>query len=187
MESSRLKFYHWNLKGIVAHYFPQVPLIEAFIKANNIDIICLSETFLDSTIPLNDERLYIKGYSMIRADHPSNKKRRGVCIYYKGYLLLNRKIDVCKLNECIVTEIIVNNERYFLTCLTDLQVKIKSSLSRFAKTLQMCFQVLITSNQRVQFQLVIPMPKYGNSVQVIKITKLGKTKINLQQLCVIFK
>ena len=21
MESSRLKFYHWNLKGIVAHYF----------------------------------------------------------------------------------------------------------------------------------------------------------------------
>ena len=77
----------------------------------------MSEIFLDSTIPLNDERLYIKGYSMIRADHPSNKKRGGVCIYYKGYLLLNRKIDVFKLNECIVTEIIVNNERCFLTCL----------------------------------------------------------------------
>ena len=38
--------------------------MEAFIKSNNIDIICLSETFLDSAIPLNDERLYIKGYSL---------------------------------------------------------------------------------------------------------------------------
>ena len=41
-----------------AHDFVKVPLIEAFInKVNNIDIICLSETFLDSTILLNDERL----------------------------------------------------------------------------------------------------------------------------------
>ena len=50
----------------------KLTLIEAFIKANDIDIICLS------TIPFNDERLYfrdyIKGYSMIRADHPSNTK-----------------------------------------------------------------------------------------------------------------
>ena len=28
-----------------------------------------------------------------------------------------RKIDICKLNECIVTEISVNSERCFLTCL----------------------------------------------------------------------
>ena len=62
-ESSRLNFCHWNLNGIAPRDFVKIPLIEAFIKANNIDIICLSETFLDSTIPLNDERLYIKGYS----------------------------------------------------------------------------------------------------------------------------
>ena len=68
-------------------------------------------------IPLNDERLYIKGYSMIRADHPSNTKREGVCIYYKEYLPLIRKVDICKLNECFPTEITVNNERCFLTCL----------------------------------------------------------------------
>ena len=84
MKSSRLNFCHWNLNGIAAHDFVKVPLIEAFIKVNNIDIICLSGTFLDSTISLNDERLYIKGYSMIRSDHSSNTKR-GVCIYYKEY------------------------------------------------------------------------------------------------------
>ena len=42
---------------------------------------------------------------MIRADHPSNTKRGGVCIYYKEYLPLKRKIDICRLNKCIVTEI----------------------------------------------------------------------------------
>ena len=82
MKSSRLNFCYWNLNGIAAHDFVKVPLIEAFIKAKNIDIICLSETFLDSSIPLNDERLYIKGYSMITADHPSNTKRGYVCIHY---------------------------------------------------------------------------------------------------------
>ena len=60
-KSSRLNFCHWNLNGIAAHDFVKVTL-EAFIEANNIGIICLPETFLDSTIPFNDERLYIKGY-----------------------------------------------------------------------------------------------------------------------------
>ena len=36
---------------------------------------------------------------------------------YKECLLLIRKIDICKLNEYNVTEITVNNERCFLTCL----------------------------------------------------------------------
>ena len=54
---------------------------------------------------------------MIRGDHPSNTKRGGVCIYYKEYLPLIRIVDTCKLNERIVTEVTVNNERCFLTCL----------------------------------------------------------------------
>ena len=54
---------------------------------------------------------------MIRADHPSNAKRGGVCIYYKEYLPLITKIGICKLNEYIVTKITINNERCFLTCL----------------------------------------------------------------------
>ena len=117
MKSSRLNFYHCNLNGIAAHDFVKLTLIEAFIKANSIDIISLTETFLDSTIPLNDERLYIKGYSMIRADHLSNTKRGDVSIQDKEYLPLIRKVDICKLNECFLTEITVNNERCFLTCL----------------------------------------------------------------------
>ena len=113
----RLNFGHWDFNGIAVHDFVKVILMDAFIKANNFDIICLSETFLDSTTPLNDERLCIKGYSMITTDHPSNTKRGGVCIYHKEYSPLIKKVDICKLNECIVTEITVNNEGCFLTCL----------------------------------------------------------------------
>ena len=51
-KSSPIKFCHWNLNGLAAHDFIKVPLIEAFISIHNVDILCLSETFLDSTIDL---------------------------------------------------------------------------------------------------------------------------------------
>ena len=77
-KSSPIKFCRWNLNGLAAHDFIKVPLIEAFISTHNLDILCLSETFLDSTIDLNDENTNIDGYSILRADHPSNNKRAGV-------------------------------------------------------------------------------------------------------------
>ena len=39
------------------------------------DFICLSETYLDSSTPLNDNSLQIKGYNLDRADHSSDIKR----------------------------------------------------------------------------------------------------------------
>lgn len=54
---------------------------------------------------------------MIKGDHPVNTKRVGVCAYYKQYLPLTRRIDICKLYECIVTEIAVNNQICFITYL----------------------------------------------------------------------
>ena len=51
MKPSRLNFCYWNLNDDISTYdFVKVPLIEAFIKANSIDIICLSETFVDSSL-----------------------------------------------------------------------------------------------------------------------------------------
>ena len=78
---SSLKFYHWNLNGLTAHDSIKISLLQAYIIQNNYDIICLSETFLNSSIQINDDRISIDGYSLIRADHPSDSKREGVCIY----------------------------------------------------------------------------------------------------------
>ena len=63
---------------------------------------------------------------MIGIDHPSNTKRGGVCIYQKECLALTRRNDICKLNECIITEITVNSEKMFL----DMYLQITKSKSR---------------------------------------------------------
>ena len=42
-----------------------------------------------------------EAYSVIRAGHQSNTKRGGVCLYYKVYLPLTRRIDICSnRNNC---------------------------------------------------------------------------------------
>ena len=43
-------------------------------------------------------------FDLIRADHPSNTKRGGVCIYYRNFLPL-KLINIHYLNECIPFEI----------------------------------------------------------------------------------
>ena len=67
-KSSTLKFCHWNLNGLAAYEFTKLALLEGYINVNDIDIIWLSETFLDSSIPIDNNRLSIPGYSMMRAD-----------------------------------------------------------------------------------------------------------------------
>ena len=111
--SANIKFCHWNLNGLAAHDFIKVPLIEAFITTSNFDIVCLSETFLDSTIPDHDMNTQINGYSLLRAHHPNNIKRGRVCIYFKESLPLIRRNDLTNLKDCLVTEINVNNEKCF--------------------------------------------------------------------------
>ena len=115
--SSTLKFCHWNLNGLAAHEFTKLSLLEGYINVNDIDIICLSETFLDSSIPIDDNRLSIFGYSMMRADHASSTKRGGVCLCSKDHLPIIRRDDISNLKECLVTEMIVKNERCLLAYL----------------------------------------------------------------------
>ena len=115
--SSTFKFCHWNLNGLAAHDVVKVHLIEAFITTHNFDIVCLSETFLDSTIPHDDENININGYLLLRVDHPNNIKRGGICMYFKESLPLINRSDLSNMKECLVTEINVNNEKCFFTCL----------------------------------------------------------------------
>ena len=115
--SSNIKFCHWNLNGLAAHDFIKVPLVEAFITSNNFNLVCLSKTFLDSIIPNDDLNIQINGYSLLRADRPNNIKRGGVCIYFKESLPLIRRNDLTNIKDFLVTEINLNNEKCFFTCL----------------------------------------------------------------------
>ena len=73
-----LSICHWNLSSIYAHNFAKLSLLRAYMSIHKFDIICLSETYLDSST--DDESLEISGYYLIRSDNPSNKKCGGVCI-----------------------------------------------------------------------------------------------------------
>ena len=42
---------HWNLNSITAHDFSKLSLLEAYNTHHMYDIICLSETYLDSSVP----------------------------------------------------------------------------------------------------------------------------------------
>ena len=110
-KQSSLKFFHWNLYELEAPDFIKLQLIGTYIATNNFDIVCLSETFLNSSIPNDENRINIAGYSLLRADHPSNTKKGGVCVYYKDFLLLIRKYDITDLKKCLVMEITVENEK----------------------------------------------------------------------------
>ena len=78
----------------------KLSLLKAYIAIHKFDIICLSETYLDSSTTSDDDNLAISGYNLIRSDHPSNNKRGGVCIYYKNFLPL-RVLGIQYLQECI--------------------------------------------------------------------------------------
>ena len=80
-EKSHITFCHQNLNCLMAHNFIKVSLLQALAVTNNHDIICLTETFLDSSIENDDDRISILGYNFFRAHHLSNTKRGGVCIY----------------------------------------------------------------------------------------------------------
>ena len=41
---------HWNLNSIAAHNDAKVSLLKAYITVYKLDIVCISETYLDSSI-----------------------------------------------------------------------------------------------------------------------------------------
>ena len=79
-------------------------------------MICLLETFLDGSIPSNDDRLIMKGYKLIRAGNPSDSKKGGVGIYYKEFLAV-RPIEVKNLNECLIFDVSIKNKRGYVVSL----------------------------------------------------------------------
>ena len=55
----------------------------------------------------------MEGYNLIRADHPDNIKRGGVCLYFKKSLAL-RKIELSHITECLLCEVNVKGQVGFI-------------------------------------------------------------------------
>ena len=107
--SECLSICHWNLNSISAHDYFKLFLLKVYISFHKFDIICLSETYLDLTVSLDDVNLVISRYNLIRSDHPSNTKRGRVCLYYKIYLPL-RVLNISYLKECLDFELKIGDK-----------------------------------------------------------------------------
>ena len=99
----------WNIGSISAHNFSKLSLHFSYDSIYNYDLICLSETFLDSSFLPDDSRLSMSDYNLIRADHPNDVKRGGVCVYVKNSLA-TRVYNISNLNECVIIELNLKNK-----------------------------------------------------------------------------
>ena len=57
--------------------------------------------------------LFYQGYNLLRADHPSNSKPGGVCIFYKETLGV-RIVKSLSFNECIICEVSIQNSKGYV-------------------------------------------------------------------------
>ena len=94
---------HWNINSVSAYNYTKLFSLKPFIAVHRFDIICLSETYLDSSVAPDDDNLEI------RSDHTSNNNPGGVCVYYKHFLPL-RVLDIQYLHECINFELKIGDK-----------------------------------------------------------------------------
>ena len=102
--NNNLSVCQWNVNSILSQDFQKIAVLGSFVAIHKFDIIWISETFLNNTY--EDSDLDLNGYSLLRADHPNNAKREGVCIYYKETLAL-KTIPIQYLNEIFLCEVTI--------------------------------------------------------------------------------
>ena len=140
---------HWNLDSICSDNFAKLPLLRAYVSIHKFDIICFSETYLDSGI--DNESLKISECYLIRSDHPSNKKRGGICIYYKNFLPL-KVSHIRLLEECIAFDLIISNKLCSFVALYKSPSQSQDDLATFSDNFEMTLDLVSKKNS---FLLVV--------------------------------
>ena len=179
---SSLTFCYWNLNGLTAHDSTKISLLQAYITQRNYDIICLAETFLNSSILSDDNRIKIDGYSLIRSDHPSDSKKSEICIYYKEHIPLILRDDINTLDNCLVTETRSQNEKCFLTCIYRSPSQNQDEFNIFCTNFDILLnnindELLLCSIVTGDFQFLI------NVIILLFMVKLTYVYLSLQHTC----
>ena len=101
---------------MTAHNFEKINLHEACNTIDKFDIICLLESYIDSSIASDNDDLNIKGYNLHRANQLNNVKRGSVYAYIRESLPA-RCISNTYLQECYILEISINNKKSYVVSL----------------------------------------------------------------------
>ena len=140
---------HWNLNSIAAQNLVKLSHLEVYNIIHSCDLICLPETWFDSTTSIDSNYLALKGYSSHCVDHPDNIKQTGVCVYHKENLAVT-------LDQRFVSEITFENKKkghviFLYKSLSQTQDQFDNFLQLFEELLQYIFKptgsfVLITGD-----------------------------------------
>ena len=144
---------HLNVNSLVAH---QKCLCWLHIILSTDMTFVYQRVFLDTTISDDDDIVHMEGYNLIRADHPDNIKRGGVCLYFKKGLAL-RKIELSHITECLLCEVNIKGQVVSLLLAVILQVKLTLSLMIFYQILRSSLMTFRSFNQPLQSSSVISM------------------------------
>ena len=68
---------HWIVNSLLAHSFSKFRQLKAYNSLYDYDFICTPETYLDSSVTHDNEKIQLDGYS---------SKGVGVCLYYEKVL-----------------------------------------------------------------------------------------------------
>ena len=91
--------------------------MQALSVTHDYYVICLLERFIYLSTSNEDVRIGVEGYSLPLADHPSNKKQRGVCMYYKELLPITKKRLLMHLKRMYSYNNYSGLKKLFFSCL----------------------------------------------------------------------
>ena len=182
-----LSICHWNLSSISEHNFIKLSLLRAYISINKVDIICSSDTYLDSSISSDNENFALPGYNLVRADNPTSTKRGGVWIYYHKSLPL-KVIDIQLLNECINFEIRIGVKLCSFLCLYRSPSQTRGIFETFPDNFELTVDSIINKSPF----LIVALGKFNakttkwykndtNSYEGLRIDTI-KSRFGLQQI-----
>ena len=120
---------------MTAGNFEKINLLEVYNTSNKFNVICLSESYLDSSVASDNDDLNIIGYNLYTADHPKNVKRGGVCVYIRESLPV-RCLSNTYLQECLILEISINNKKGYVLSLYRSPSQTPSEFDSFINNLE---------------------------------------------------
>ena len=89
-----LNFIHLNVRSIL----PKLSELKLIAMNTNAAVICLSETWLDSSV--SDAEIHIDNYSVVRRDR--DRHGGGVCCYIRNNIAFTTRLDLNVFNDEII-------------------------------------------------------------------------------------
>ena len=67
--------------------FSKLFLLKSYISIYKLNIICISETFINSDTAFDDDNLKTERYNIVKPDNHSNSRQSGVCRFINSHWL----------------------------------------------------------------------------------------------------